>query len=59
MCCHISNKTTYAEEEQVAAESMEPGKDAKKANDGENVSGTSGPVEGVEKKKVMRATPSR
>ena len=30
---------------------MEPGKDAKKANDGENVSGTSGPVEGVEKKK--------
>ena len=30
---------------------MEPGNDAKKANDGENVFGTSGPVEGVEKKK--------
>jgi len=30
---------------------MEPEKNAKKVNDGENVSGTSGPVEGVEKKK--------
>ena len=51
MCYHISNKTAYAEEVQVRAERMEPEKDAKKANDGENVSGTSGPVEGVEKKK--------
>ena len=50
MCCHISNKTAYAEEEQVAAESMEQENDAKKGNDGGNVSGTSGPVEGVEKK---------
>ena len=55
MCCHISNKTAYAEEVQVRAERMESHpvaeKDTKKANDGENVSGTSGPVEGVEKKK--------
>ena len=51
VCCHISNKTAYAEEVQVRAERMEPEKNAKKANDGENVSGTSGPVEVVEEKK--------
>ena len=50
MCCDISNKTAYAEELQARAESMEPENDAKKANDGGNVSGTSGHVEGVEKK---------
>ena len=55
MCCRISNKTAYAEEVQVAAVRVETPpvaeKDAKKANDGENASGTSGPVEVVEEKK--------
>ena len=64
MCCHTSNKTAYAddrqtEEVQVAAERVETPpvaeKDAKKANDGENVFGTSGPVEGVEKKKGVES----
>ena len=41
----MSNKTAYAEEVQVRGESMELKKNAKKANDGENVSGTSGHVE--------------
>ena len=50
MCCHISNKTAYAEEEQIVAESMEPENDAKKANDDDDLSGTSGPVDVVEKK---------
>ena len=46
----MSNKTAYAEEVQVRAESMELKTNAKKASDGGNVSGMSGHVEGVEKK---------
>ena len=55
VCRRISNKTAYAEEVQVAAERVETPpvaeKHAKKANDGGNVSGTSGSVKVVEKKK--------
>ena len=50
MCCHVSNKPAYAEEEQVAVESMEQENDAKKGNDDDKVSPPSGLVEGVEKK---------
>ena len=55
MCCRISNKTAYAEDVQVAAEGVETPpvaeKDAKKANDGDNVSGASGSMEVVEENK--------
>ena len=50
MCCHVSNKTAYAEEQQIPAESMEQENDAEKGNDNVNVSPPSGLVEGVEKK---------
>ena len=56
MCCHISNKTAYAEEVQVAAEGLETAtvaeNDTKKAaNDGDNVSESSGSVEVVKENK--------
>ena len=50
MCCHVSNKTAYAEKVQVAAEGVEAKNDEAKANDDDNVSPTSGQVDGVEKK---------
>ena len=55
MCCHISNKTAYAEEVQVASEGVETAtvaeNDTKKANDGDNVSELSGAVEVVKETK--------
>ena len=50
MCCHVSNKTSYAEEVKLRAERMEPENDAKKGNDDDKVSPTPGEVEDVEKK---------
>jgi hypothetical protein len=40
MCCHVSNKTAYAEEEQPAAKGGEAKKDATKANDDDKESPT-------------------
>ena len=40
MCCHVSNKTAYAEEEQPAAKGVEAKKDATKANDDDQESPT-------------------
>ena len=51
MCCHVSNKTAYAEEVQVRAERMKPQNDAKKGNDDDKESPTPGVVKGVEKKR--------
>ena len=50
MCCHVSNKTAYAEEVQVGAESMQPENNATNAKHDDKVSPTPGQVEGVEKK---------
>ena len=62
MCCRKSNKSAYAEEVQVTAEVVETGtvaeKDTKKANDGENVSDSSGPAEILEETKGDDKTPS-
>ena len=55
MCCHVSNKTAYAEEVQLRAESMEPENNATNAKHDDNVPATSGLVKGVEKK---RGSPS-
>ena len=49
MCCHVSNKTAYAEEVKLRAERMEPENDAKKGNDDDKVSPTPGEVEDVDK----------
>ena len=49
MCCHVSNKTAYAEEVKLRAERGEAENDAKKGNDDKKVSPTVGQVEGVEK----------
>ena len=49
MCCHVSNKTAYAEEEQVAAEGLEAKKDATKGKDGGNVSPTQAEDKDVDK----------
>ena len=55
MWCHISNKTAYAGEVQVTAEVVKTPTVAenatKKADGGDNVADSSGPVEVVEKKK--------
>ena len=49
VCCHVSNKTAYAEEEQPAAEGVEAKKDATKANDDDNESPTPAAVKDVKK----------
>ena len=49
MCCHVSNKTAYAEKVQVATEGVEAKNDAKKGNDDGNVSPTSAEVKDVDK----------
>ena len=48
MCCHVSNKTAYAEEEQLAAEGVEAKKDATKGNDDDNVSPKAAVVKDVD-----------
>ena len=48
MCCHVSTKTAYAEEEQVAAEGLEAKKDATKGIDDGNVSPTQAEVKTVD-----------
>ena len=50
MCCHVINKTAYAEEVQLRAERMEPENNATNAKHDDNVSATSDPVKAVEKK---------
>ena len=49
MCCHVSNRTAYAENVQVAAEGVEAKNDAKKGNDDGNVSSTPAEVKDVDK----------
>ena len=49
MCCHVSNKTAYAEEEQPAAKGGEAKKDATKANDDDNESPTPAAGKNVKK----------